>query len=169
MDLVRKTLKRDIEMLERLTVTQKNQVAKEFDLTLRGLDSWLHRIRERREELSWYFNMITSLEKRNSRLHKILLSAKLDEEEKEDGEVGSIPRMEEPEPEEVPSEPEKPTIPVKPSLPEHMDFGWESKTISEGELRCVRKKAIIPLNTCDPASCHRLYPKEAYMCGKLNQ
>ena len=86
----------------------------------------------------------------------------------------------EPEPEEVAPEPEKPTVPVKEEpdpepekptipLPEHMDFGWETKPISEGELRCYRKKAIIPLNTCDPASCKRLYPTDAYMCGKLNQ
>jgi len=73
------------------------------------------------------------------------------------------PMEEEPEP--LPPEPEKPRIP----LPEHMDFGWETKPISEGELRCYRKKAIIPLNMCDPASCKRLYPTEAYMCGKLNQ
>jgi hypothetical protein len=74
----------------------------------------------------------------------------------------------EPEPEELPPEPEKPTIPLQPSLPEHTDFGWSTRTISEGQLRCVRKHAIIPLNTCDPASCKRLYPRESEECSKQN-
>jgi hypothetical protein len=75
--MTRKTLVRDIEMLELLAVKEKGLVAAHFKLTLRGLDSWLHRIRERRREFQWYMNNILNVEKRNARLKKILLSSKI--------------------------------------------------------------------------------------------
>jgi len=82
--MVRKTLKRDMEMLELLAVTDKKIVAETFELTLRGLDSWLHRIRERRREFRWYLNKMLGLEKRNARMRKILLSGKLKIEDQEE-------------------------------------------------------------------------------------
>jgi len=70
-------------MLRDLAVMEKKMVAEKYGLTLRGLDSWLHRIRERRREYTWYLNNILNIEKRNPRMKKILLSAKLEEEEEE--------------------------------------------------------------------------------------
>jgi hypothetical protein len=75
--MVRETLARDIEMLQFLAVQEKGLVAAHYKLTLRGLDSWLHRIRERRRDFQWWINNILSLEKRNARLKKILLSSKI--------------------------------------------------------------------------------------------
>lgn len=75
--MARRTLKHDIEMLELLGVQEKGLVATKFKLTIRGLDSWLHRIRERRRDCQWYINNILNLEKRNARLKKILLSSKI--------------------------------------------------------------------------------------------
>jgi len=74
--MVRKCLKRDIEMLQKLLVKEKKIVAQEYGLTLRGIDSWLHRIRERRREFQWYLNNLYAIEKRDPRMKKILLSAK---------------------------------------------------------------------------------------------
>lgn len=73
----RKTLSRDIEMLMSLGVKEKGLVAQHYKMTLRGLDSWLHRIRERRREFQWYLNNMLNIEKRNARMKKILLSAKI--------------------------------------------------------------------------------------------
>ena len=73
----RKTLSRDIEMLMLLGVKEKGLVAQHYKITLRGLDSWLHRIRERRREFQWYINNMLNIEKRNARMKKILLSAKI--------------------------------------------------------------------------------------------
>jgi hypothetical protein len=73
----RKTFKRDLQMLRELSVKQKPIVAQQYKLTLRGLDSWLHRIRTRRKECQWYINNILDLEKRNERMKKILLSSKI--------------------------------------------------------------------------------------------
>jgi len=84
--MVRQTLERDIDMLEKLAVTEKKAIANEYHLTLRGLDSWLHRIRERRREFQWYINKILAIERRNPRLRKILLSAKMEKEEEEEEE-----------------------------------------------------------------------------------
>lgn len=75
--MTRKTLARDIEMIQLLAVKEKGIVAGQYKLTLRGLDSWLHRIRERRREFQWYINNILNIEKRNARLKKILLSSKI--------------------------------------------------------------------------------------------
>lgn len=86
--MVRKALLRDIKMVEALTTASKPLVAQRFNLTLRGLDSWLYRIRERRREFRWYENNLLSLEKRNPRIKKALMSVKpsieVEEEEAED-------------------------------------------------------------------------------------
>jgi len=79
--MARQTLEKDIEMLEKLVSKPKKQVAEEYKLTDKGLDSWLHRIRVRRKEGRWYENKILSIIKRNSRLKKILLSAQYEEDE----------------------------------------------------------------------------------------
>jgi len=81
--MIRKTLRRDIEMLQKLLIKEKKIVAEEYGLSLRGLDSWLHRIRERRRQFQWYLNKILAIEKRNPRMKKILLSAKLERYEEE--------------------------------------------------------------------------------------
>jgi len=72
------THKRDIEMLKMLVTQEKRAVAAHYNLTLRGLDSWLHRIRERRREYQSYVNNILNFEKtRGGRMKKMLLSAQL--------------------------------------------------------------------------------------------
>ena len=68
-------------MLQKLSEMEKKMVAEEYGLTLRGIDSWLHRIRERRREFQWYLNSLLAIERRNPRMKKILLSAKLEEDE----------------------------------------------------------------------------------------
>ena len=78
------THKRDMEMLKLLSSQEKKTVAQQYNLTLRGLDSWLHRIRERRREYQWYNNNILNFEKRRMRMKKILLSAKLPEQYNEE-------------------------------------------------------------------------------------
>lgn len=79
--MVRQTLRKDIKMLQALAVAEKKIIASEYHLTMRGLDSWLHRIRERRKDNRWYENNLLAIERRNPRMRKILLSAKLPEEE----------------------------------------------------------------------------------------
>ena len=78
-------MKSDLEMIELLAqTTNKSRIAEHFGIQLASVDSWLHRIRERRRENRIYENRILSLEKRNPHLKKILLSAKpyeMDEEE----------------------------------------------------------------------------------------
>jgi len=78
--MARKVFQRDIDMLEQLAVTEKGEVAKKHHLTIRGLDSWLHRLRKRKNEIEWYFDKIRDLERRYPRIQKILLSAELEEE-----------------------------------------------------------------------------------------
>lgn len=73
---MRDTLAKDLEMLKTLAVTEKKAVALKYHLTVSGLNSWLHRIRERRREAREYINTILSIETRNPRLKKILLSAR---------------------------------------------------------------------------------------------
>jgi len=68
-------------MLKLLAIQSKKIVAEHYGLTVQGLDSWLHRIRERRRQFRWYLNKILSVERRDPRMKKILLSAKLEEEE----------------------------------------------------------------------------------------
>ena len=84
-------------MLEQLALRSKSEVANEWHLTLRGLDSWLHRIRQRRKESMWYMDRILRIERRSSRMQKILLSAELVEEEKSRAEASSEPIVEKPE------------------------------------------------------------------------
>lgn len=78
---MRKTLDRDLEMLKQLATTHKQQIATDYGLTLRGLDSWIFRIRERRREYRQYLNSLLAIERRNPRMRKMLLSTKLEKEE----------------------------------------------------------------------------------------
>ena len=76
-EMVRKTLSHDIEMLKLLAVLEKKAVAQKYELTPNGLDAWLTRIRRRRIDARWYENSILNLEKRDSRMRKILLSDRI--------------------------------------------------------------------------------------------
>jgi hypothetical protein len=78
---MRKTLERDIQMVEMLKVMSKEQVAQKFGITMRGLDAWLTRLRRRRMDGRKYENQLLNLERRDARLKKILISAKYDEPE----------------------------------------------------------------------------------------
>jgi len=77
---MRDTLAKDIEMLTFLAISTKQAVATKYKLTMGALDSWLHRIRERRREARQYINSILAVENRNPRLRKTLLSAREGEE-----------------------------------------------------------------------------------------
>ena len=80
---MRKTLERDLDMIGMLSRSKKEVVALHYGKLLgwesgdetNNLNQWLYRIRNRRADFREYINRVLSLEKRNPRLKKILLSA----------------------------------------------------------------------------------------------
>ena len=132
--MARKSYKRDIEMLERLAKVSRQEVAKEFHLTLGGLNSWISRIRDRRKEVLWYGGMLASLERQSDRMQKILLSAKLEEAEEKVEPPPSITKAKKPE--------EKKVEPA-PKVTEPKPFGQPEK------VHCPHLKQEVSISKCE--------------------
>jgi len=71
--------KRDKQLISTLEHLSIRDAADKFDMDAVAVRAWLYRIRERRAKFQRYLNWQNGIMSRNSRVRKLLLSAKVEE------------------------------------------------------------------------------------------